>query len=813
MSTVPPPTPLQTWAAHPQTIASSSQRDESTSVQEPRAAKPPRDGFLDTVRSIALGRVIIWHAFGIPWISWIIATMPTMFFIAGSLLASTLDRKPLQVLYRARLKRLLVPYWFFGAIVLGFLSLVHLSSPRAATLIRLDQLLPWIFPFTDPTASAWEGGWASSPLWYLRAYTWLLLLSPLLRAAVRRFGAASLVVPIFATALIELWLHHPDAIPMNPGTWTWIMGELTLYAFFVMLGFLHYDGAFERLNPRALIEWGVIGIAGCSLWWAYFPAPSGVINHSFIGLLFVGIAWLAFFLLLRPVLSKATENAISGPVVYLFTRRAMSIYLWHSPSIAASYWLIDHFAPEAHVVSVLFPTVALLLIAVAATGWIEDVSAGKKAEFWPKRDGSIQWRSPIVGRERTSPSLWRRHGVGLAMGVVLALVASAIMVNPSSEVATNDPVSGDAVELPPAPSGSPGVADFGGGASDTATNDGTNLPPPPSGRPGVADFGDSGGSDTDDPAPAALASVTDASAVDVLNTWLEEFGVAGARVAVSYPDGTISSFASGEQRGEVLAVDDIIPLTSATKSVTAAIVLDMVDQGLLDLDAPLPALADAPSFDHDVTLRQVLDHSAGIAPYQESQGYEPSAELSALAAVELSAATPLQWEAGTQRGYSNSGYLTLGLLAEQVAGVPFVDLANEQVERLDLETMRMSNTVHQGWVGGAAGGMQGTVEDLAQWGAALFRDGNVISNEALQNMTSINDFGVGLGSFPACPCGTDDDGTKFYTSIGHNGGEVTVQFSPSDDLVIAVSLTESLWTPFLNELDVYELIARLRPVV
>ena len=404
MTTVPspPPTPLKTWTTH-QTMPEATQSRESPLTEEPKVVKPPRDGFLDTVRSIALGRVIVWHAFGIPWISWIIATMPTMFFIAGSLLASSLDRKPLQVLYRSRLKRLLVPYWFFGATVLGFLSLIHLSNPRAETLIRLDQLLPWILPFTDPTASAWEGGWASSPLWYLRAYTWLLLLSPLLRAAVRRFGAASLLVPILSTGLIELWLHHPGAIPMNPGTWTWIMGELTLYAFFLMLGFLHYDGAFERLNRRALIEWGVIGIAGCSLWWAYFPAPSGVINHSFIGLLFVGIVWLAFFLLLRPVLSKATENAISGPVVYLFTRRAMSIYLWHSPSIAASYWLIDHFAPEAHVVSVLFPTIALMLIAVAATGWIEDVAAGKKAEFWPKRDGSIQWLSLIHISEPTRP--------------------------------------------------------------------------------------------------------------------------------------------------------------------------------------------------------------------------------------------------------------------------------------------------------------------------------------------------------------------------------------------------------------------------
>ena len=85
-------------------------------------AKPPRDGFLDVMRTIALVRVVIWHAFGIPWISWVIATMPMMFFVAGSLLASTLDRKPIATMYRRRLKRLLVPYWFYSLAVLTFFT-------------------------------------------------------------------------------------------------------------------------------------------------------------------------------------------------------------------------------------------------------------------------------------------------------------------------------------------------------------------------------------------------------------------------------------------------------------------------------------------------------------------------------------------------------------------------------------------------------------------------------------------------------------------------------------------------------------------
>lgn len=802
--------------------------------------KPPRDGFLDTVRSIALVRVIVWHAFGIPWISWVIATMPTMFFIAGSLLASTLDRKPVQVMYRARLKRLLVPYWFFAALVLSVLSMVHLMNPRPETEIRLDQLLPWIVPFTDPTASAWEGGWASSPLWYLRAYMWLLLISPLLRAATRRLGAQALLPAIVATAAIELWLHHPAVFDsVQPGTWTWMLGELTLYSFFLMLGFLHYDGAFEGLGRQGLLEWALIGVVACVLWWADFPAPTGIINHSFIGLMAVGVSWLAFFMLLRPVLSKATENNVTGPFVYLFNRRAMSVYLWHSPAIAIGYWMMDGLAPEAHITAVLIPSMLLMFIAIAATGWIEDVAGGNAPELWPRKGGSVVWRSPWVRAENGEPGqLWSRHVAGIAAGVALAMVLAGIVVpgtaRTAQPVATASANTGD---LPPAPSGRPGVADFGDGGSAAEAED-SNLPPAPSGRPGVADFGatetpveDTGNlppapsgrpgvadfaeETTADAAPSALASVDDpdAALLAVIEAWLVEKDVAGARVAVNRPDGTVQSAATGEIRGNVVAIDDVVALTSATKSVTAAIVLDLVDQGLLELDAPIPPLDAVPGFAHNVTLRQVLDHTAGLAPYQESNGFASGDELTPAAAVALSANTELQWAPGTQRGYSNSGYLVLGLLAEQATGRSFAELANERVAAVGLETMRMDETTYQGWVGSSAGGMVGTVTDLAEWGGALYRDGSVISEAALAQMLNIdNEFNVGLGAFPVCPCGIADDGSKFYASIGHNGGEVTVQYSPGDDLVIAVSLTESLFSPFLTEQDVYELIAEVRTV-
>ena len=52
-------------------------------------------------------------------------------------------------------------------------------------------------PLTDPAGSSWEGGWLSSPLWYLRTLLWILLLAPvglwLLRRAPRLAAVGAVV--------------------------------------------------------------------------------------------------------------------------------------------------------------------------------------------------------------------------------------------------------------------------------------------------------------------------------------------------------------------------------------------------------------------------------------------------------------------------------------------------------------------------------------------------------------------------------------------------------------------------------------------
>jgi hypothetical protein len=69
-----------------------------------------------------------------------------------------------------------------------------------------------------------------------------------------------------------------------------------------------------------------------------------------------------------------------------------------------------------------------------------------------------------------------------------------------------------------------------------------------------------------------------------------------------------------------------------------------------------------------------------------------------------------------------------------------------------------------------------------------------------------------LGAFPTCPCSLDN-GVKVYCSIGRNGGQATVQYAPKQDVIIAATLTESMWTNDLSQADMAELLTSVEQAV
>jgi CubicO group peptidase (beta-lactamase class C family) len=219
--------------------------------------------------------------------------------------------------------------------------------------------------------------------------------------------------------------------------------------------------------------------------------------------------------------------------------------------------------------------------------------------------------------------------------------------------------------------------------------------------------------------------------------------------------------------------DATVAAASITKTFTAALVLRLVDQGRIDLDAPLPSIAGLGLPPTGLTVRRLLTHSGGLVDYMDTPGYRADQPLAPAQAVRLSFDTPLRSEPGTAVSYANSGYLYLGLLLERLTDRSYGQLVADLAAEVGLSRTRVDPTTRTGWIGYASGGVVSTPAELARWGQALFTPGVVLSPRALSLLTTIGDLNLGLGAWPSCPCWTDAAGVKRSTAIGHttaNGG-------------------------------------------
>lgn len=322
--------------------------------------------------------------------------------------------------------------------------------------------------------------------------------------------------------------------------------------------------------------------------------------------------------------------------------------------------------------------------------------------------------------------------------------------------------------------------------------------------------------DVGDQSMAAAANT--AAVKEALDVWLSDHEVDGAQIGLGFPDGSMALVLSGtDSDGSRFEVTKSFLVTSVTKTMTAAIILELVAEGRLELDAPAPEITGFPGFAHAgrMTLRQLLQHTSGLAQYQDADRWSQGREMFAVDALDLSDDLDLQWSPGSEKGYSNSGFIYLGLIAEDVTGLSFEELIQDRiVGEVGLGWTSLDTVQRPGWVGHAAGGVRSNIPDLVRWGAALFRDGQVLDDESLAQMLDVdNSFSTGLGANPVCPCGATEEGGRWFTSIGHDGGSATVQYSPADGLVIAAKFSETFWTTELSVTQVHDLFAALRSVV
>ncbi|GAA0419066.1 hypothetical protein Acor_28700 [Acrocarpospora corrugata] len=177
-----------------------------------------------------------------------------------------------------------------------------------------------------------------------------------------------------------------------------------------------------------------------------------------------------------------------------------------------------------------------------------------------------------------------------------------------------------------------------------------------------------------------------------VQSWLDEHfariigerGVPGASVAI-LTQGQVLTAAGGvlsRATGVEATTDSVFQIGSITKLWTSALVMQLVDDGLVDLDAPLRAylpeftVGDAAA-SATITTRQLLCHVAGFeGDIFTDTGRGADAVEKYLASIHD---IPQLFEPGAVFSYNNTGFVVLGRLVEVLRGQPFDEVL---VERL-----------------------------------------------------------------------------------------------------------------------------------
>ena len=298
-------------------------------------------------------------------------------------------------------------------------------------------------------------------------------------------------------------------------------------------------------------------------------------------------------------------------------------------------------------------------------------------------------------------------------------------------------------------------------------------------------------------------------------------GVPGAVVVALWPAGRVEAAAgfADVATGESLTVEHRFRIGSVTKIFVAALVMQLVAEGLLDLDG------DAAPFVEGVTIRQLLNHTSGLddfigdavsffEPYRRDAAHRW--ELGPREELRLVMEKPRLFPPGKGWAYHGSNYIVLRLVVEEAKGVGLRDALRQRIlaplglEETDLVEGPLRGDCARGYLPGdnpvlpggpgpvdvteidvpfhrAGGGVVSTAGEIAKMLRALL-GGEFLPDHLRAEMLQVVDsdwsetdrYGLGIGEITALmgrqrsPCGSA------WGHIGFSVGYTAMALSSED---------------------------------
>lgn len=196
-----------------------------------------------------------------------------------------------------------------------------------------------------------------------------------------------------------------------------------------------------------------------------------------------------------------------------------------------------------------------------------------------------------------------------------------------------------------------------------------------------------------------------------------------AQISVLYPGGQLQSAQVG-----AISADQPMWWASASKMMTAAIILQMVEEEKLALNTTIFRWApDLPNAEI-ITIDHLLTHTSGLFSFnadkaiQRMEGYKSPKRLLASAKRMGPDFCP-----GANWNYSNTGYLLLGLIAEDIDNMPFAEVVDRRIAKpLGLTSISVMTPGGPDLVPAPVGKKAFQTDDIASIGGA----GAIVSNSA-----------------------------------------------------------------------------------